>query len=111
MRCVYCTHKAGWWRRTCSLCEKLLHVLELQRDSDFVTLMAAFVETGASVEHIELFMTADPRKEGALRDRIAATMTNELLGAFGQTARQSPADVKRIRERGNWIALGERPRE
>jgi hypothetical protein len=38
-------------------------------------------------------------------------MTNDLMAAFGQATRQSAADVKRIRERGNWMGLDQRPRE
>jgi hypothetical protein len=74
-------------------------------------MMTALAQTGASLQEIECFLGADPDGRGALRDRIAADMANQLLAAFGQTTRQSPADVKRIRQRGAWVGLGERPRE
>ena len=111
MRCSYCGQRAGWWRRICTLCRQLVEISERYRGADFETIMTALAESGASGTHIEAFLAADPRGEGALRDRIAADMTNELLSALGQRGQQSPAEVKRIRERGNWTALGQRPRE
>ena len=47
----------------------------------------------------------------AVRDQIAADMTNQLLAAFGQRRRQTPEEVRRIRERGAWVALDRPPRE
>ncbi|HVM98219.1 MAG TPA: hypothetical protein VMT89_17625 [Candidatus Acidoferrales bacterium] len=88
-----------------------METVERHPGGDFAVIMAALAQTSASADHIEAFLAADPRGEGSLRDRIAADMTNDLLGAFGRTARQSPAEVKRIRERGNWTTMGQRPRE
>jgi hypothetical protein len=60
---------------------------------------------------IERFPDADPSGHGSVRDQIAADMTNQLLEALGQRARQSAAAVKRVRERGGWTALDRRPRD
>lgn len=67
--------------------------------------------TGAPSDKIERFLAADPKGDGTVRDHIAADMTNELMQALGNDTRQSGADVKRIRERGNWVNLDRRPTE
>ena len=66
--------------------------------------------SGASRPQVEAFLTADPDGRGCARDRIAADMTNELMNALGQTGRQSAADVKRARERGQWVGYDQPPR-
>jgi hypothetical protein len=70
-----------------------------------------FIETGLPREKIEAFLAADPHGEGSVKDRILADMSTELLGAMGVSAPQSAQDVKRLRERGTWRGLGERPKE
>ena len=74
-------------------------------------IMEVFVRTGVGREKIEAFLNADPHGRGSVRDQIAADMTNELMQALGRRQRQSVDDVKRIRERGNWVGLHHRPRE
>ena len=73
--------------------------------------MELFIATGARRQKIERFLSADPDGTGAIHDRIAADMANQLLEAFGQRGRQTPSDVKRLRKRGAWSALDRRPRE
>ena len=111
MRCRYCLESAGWWRSRCGTCRRLLEVYLVHRGADMKSLLALLAGTGASGDHIERFLAADPDGRGSVRDQIAADMTNELLGALGQRARQSVADVKRIRARGGWVGLDRRPRE
>ncbi len=74
-------------------------------------MMDLFIASGAPRGKIEKFLAADLEGAGAVRDQIAANMTNELLQALGQSGRQTPRDVERIRQRGGWTALGRRPRE
>jgi hypothetical protein len=76
-----------------------------------VAMMECFIATGAAREKVERFLESDPDGGGPIRDRIAADMTNQLLDAFGQRARQTPGEVKRIRERGGWRNLDQPPRE
>jgi len=75
------------------------------------TIMVRFLATGVSRSKIEKFLDADWHGTGSARDQIAADMTNQLMAALGQRQRQSPHDVKRIRERGRWIHLDRRPPE
>ncbi len=111
MRCRYCLEPAGWWRRRCRACRRLLQVFRAARGTDLATLLELWLATGATREKIERFLDADPQGEGSVRDQIAADRTNELLAALGQRGRQSVADVKRARERGTWTTLDRRPRE
>jgi len=75
------------------------------------TLLERFIATGTARSKLEKFLDGDPTGAGTVRDQIAADMTNELMRALGQRARQTAGDVKRIRERGNWVHLDQRPRE
>jgi hypothetical protein len=75
-------------------------------------LLAAFEATGIDRAHIERFLEAEPSKDGAsIRDQIAADMSNQLLEALGQPPEQSGAEVKKIRERGQWRSYDQRPPE
>ncbi len=74
-------------------------------------MMQLLVDTGIATEKIERFLEADPNGSGSIRDQIAADMTNDLMQALGNDTRQTAADVKRLRERGNWSSLDRRPTE
>ena len=73
--------------------------------------MELFLATRVTRSKIEHFLEADPDGGGTIRDHIAASMTNDLMSALGSDVRQTAADVKRIRERGNWVNLDRRPTE
>jgi len=73
-------------------------------------LLDAFGATGVDPDKIRRFLEGEPdRAGGSIRDRIAADMTNELLGALGQAGRQSGEEVKRLRQRGLWKTFDQRP--
>lgn len=73
-------------------------------------LLAAFLASGVDRSKIERFLAAEPeRGRGTVRDLIAADMSNQLLDALGQSAGQSGADAKRLRERGTWRTYDRRP--
>ncbi len=81
------------------------------RGADAGTLMELFIGTGAPRDKVERFLDAERPGGGTVRDQIAADMTNQLLHALGQRRRQTADGVKRIRERGTWVGLDQRPRE
>jgi len=112
MKCSYCQEQAGWFTRVCQDCRRLLAIYEAHKGQiGLLQFLDLFIETGLSREKIEAFLAADPRGEGRIKDRILADMSTELLGAMGVNAQQSAQDVKRLRERGTWRGLGERPKE
>jgi hypothetical protein len=86
-------------------------VFTAHRGTDIGTLMDLFIATGVSRDKVEKFLGADGTAGGSVRDQIAADMANQLLQALGQRARQTAGSVRRIRERGNWVGLDQRPRE
>ena len=111
MRCRICTQPARWWRRRCDDCRRLVEVFVAHRGADMATMMELFIASGTPREKVEKLLLADLDGAGSVRDQIAADMTNDLLSAFGQTRRQTPREVERIRQRGGWMTLDRRPPE
>jgi hypothetical protein len=111
MRCQICAQRARWWRRRCDECSRLAAVFAAHRGADMGTMMELFIASHEPPDKVERFLLADIDGGGAVRDQIAADMTNDLLRAFGHTAQQTPRQVERIRARGTWMTLGRRPPE
>jgi hypothetical protein len=74
-------------------------------------VLDGLLATGAPQGKIERFLDADVDGTGVVRDRMAADMTNHLMSALGHKQRHTAETVRRIRERGNWVVLGQRPRQ
>ena len=69
------------------------------------------IETGLPREKIEAFMNADPDGSGSIKDQITADMSTKLLGAMGIRVQQTAQDVKRLRRKGVWHRMDEKPEE
>ena len=112
MKCSYCREQAGWFTTVCADCKRLLVLYETHKGQlGLLQLLDLFIEAGLPREKIEAFLAADPHGEGSIKDRILADMSTELLGAMGVRAQQSAEGVKRLREKGAWQGMGERPKE
>lgn len=112
MPCGYCHERAGWFTRVCGDCQRLLTIYAAhQGQIGLLQFLDLFIATGLSREKIETFLTADPRGKGSVKDRILADMSTQLLGAMGVRAPQSAHEVKRLREKGTWRGMGDRPKE
>jgi hypothetical protein len=110
MRCRLCGGSAGWWHRRCATCRRLWAAWIEEGPNGMRRLLSALRATGATPDHIERFLDAEPsRGAGTIRDLMAATMTNQLLDALGQRPTQSGSDAKRLRERGAWRDYDRRP--
>ena len=110
MRCRMCREPAGWFRRRCQLCSSLLQVYEQNRGTPLQVLLPLFAAAGGTPEQVQAFLAADPDGGGAIGDRIAADMANQLFAAFGGTDGVHTAeDVRRLRARGAWTSYGEPP--
>lgn len=111
MKCRYCQERAGWFTKICAGCRRLLDIYEAHKGQiGPVQFLDLFIETGLSREKIEAFLNADPHGDGSIKDRIIADMSTQLLGAMGINAQQRADDVKRLREKGEWQHLSERPK-
>jgi hypothetical protein len=88
-----------------------VEVFVAHRGADMATMMELFIASGTPREKVEKLLLADLDGAGSVRDQIAADMANDLLSAFGQTRRQTPREVERIRQRGGWMTLDRRPPE
>lgn len=110
MRCRLCRRPAGLLRRRCRTCLALWAVYESNLGAPLHYLLPLLAATGAGDDHLRDFLAADPDGQGALEDRIAAAMTNQLFESFGGTqGRQTADDVRRLRRRGTWRSYGEPP--
>jgi hypothetical protein len=100
MRCVSCQKSSGWLKRRCAECATVLALYE-QRGSDLglLQLLTLFEAYGIPRAKIEAAFAKDPDGRGALRDRMAADMTNRVLADLGIGSCQTAADVKRLRNR------------
>jgi len=112
MKCRYCRERAGWFTQVCGGCQRLLAIYGAHKgQAGLLQFLDLFIDTGLPREKIEAFLNADPHGEGSIKDRITADMSTQLLGVMGVGVRQSAQDVKRLREKGAWRGMGERPKE
>ena len=98
-RCDYCKEPAGFLAKTCRDCKKLLgKVEELRGRVGYGEFLDGLEQTGVMPQKIMNFLTADPHGRGCIQDQVTAEMANELLSVMGINERQSPEDVRRIRD-------------
>jgi len=110
MRCRYCAEYVGLFRRCCADCRTLLEVYERHRDDIALSeLLDRFIATGVARPKIEAVLERDPDGTGSVRDRVTADMSNRLLAAMGVPAKQTAADVRKLREQGGGTASTARP--
>jgi hypothetical protein len=97
--CVYCGERAGIFSRVCADCKKLLaRVRELRGKVGYGEFLDGLEQTGVDKEKIFTFLKADPDGTGSIQDQVTAEMTSELMKVMGISGRQTPQDVKRIRD-------------
>ena len=82
----------------CGDCKKLLaRVEELRGKVGYGEFLDGLKNTGVAQEKIMIFLKADPDGHGSVQDRVTAAMTTELMKVMGIQGRQTPEEVKRIR--------------
>jgi hypothetical protein len=110
MRCRCCDDHAGFLRRLCGDCARLLAIFERHRtEVSFGQLLDLFIATGVGRAKIEAVLESDLEGKGLLRDRVTADMANRLLAAMGMTPKETARDVRRVREQGAVGASTTRP--
>ncbi|MGD1026745.1 hypothetical protein [Candidatus Binatus soli] len=118
MRCVYCSKRAGLIRRVCTLCAKVVAIVDRAGgEVGLAGLVDIFVEEGLTREQVDAVLDTQVGVEPTIRDRLTASMTNHLMRNLGMPGRQSPEDVRKVRTAmrngggaGTW-AGGEEPPE
>lgn len=116
MRCLYCRERAGLLRRVCSVCAKVVAVIERAGGEVGIGgLVDIFAAEGLAREQVDRVLDAELGGNPTLRDRLTANMANVLMRNLGMPGRQTPEDVRRIRlaassgqGEGVWMA-GEKP--
>ncbi|HWP56285.1 MAG TPA: hypothetical protein VNL14_00190 [Candidatus Acidoferrales bacterium] len=98
-RCAYCRGRAKLWSRICADCKKLLAKFEeLRGRVGYGQFLDELERTGVAKEKILLFLEADPEGKGSIQDQVTAEMASELMRVMGLKGKQSPEEVKKIRE-------------
>lgn len=118
MRCTYCHERAGFLRRACVPCAKVVAIVDRAGgDVGLAGLVDIFIEEGLTREQVDVVLDAQVGAEPTIRDRLTSNLTNVLMRNLGMPGRQSPEDVKRVRTSirtgggaGTWVG-GEEPPE
>jgi hypothetical protein len=116
MRCVYCTERAGFLRRVCSPCAKVVAIVDRAGgEVGLAGLVDIFVAEGLTREQVDVVLDAQVGDAPTIRDRLTSNMTNVLMRNLGMPGRQSPEDVMKVRTAmrsgggaGTWVG-GEEP--
>ena len=99
MRCLYCQTKAGFFKRLCPDCLRLVAVVRgLPPSFGYRELLDRLLETGVTTEKIERFLDTDTDGSGSVNDQITARMTNEVMAGLGQPSHMAAPEVKKVRE-------------
>jgi hypothetical protein len=116
MRCVYCHERAGLFRRICVVCSKVIAIVDKAGgDIGLAGLVDVFTAEGLTREQVDRVLDAPVDGGPTIRDRLTSQMANVLMRNLGMPGRQSPEDVRRVREAmragagaGTWSG-GEKP--
>lgn len=107
MKCIYCQEKAGFFKRICPDCLKLVALLkEAPSSFGYRELLDHLLATDVPTEKIEKFLDSDVDGQGSINDQITARMTNEVMASLGQPSHMTATDVKKVRQD---IAEGKSP--
>lgn len=103
-------------RRICPTCAKVVEIVDRAAGHvGLATIVDIFKAEGLTREQVDCVLDAKLGSTPTLRDRMTSETANALMRGLGMPGRQSPEDVKKIREsmqsgagEGTWSA-GEKP--
>ncbi|HUY28650.1 MAG TPA: hypothetical protein VMV27_14665 [Candidatus Binataceae bacterium] len=99
MRCIYCRNRAGFIRKVCPCCAKVIIVVErCGGEVGIAGLVDLFIAEGLEREQVDAVLDAKIGSAPTIRDRLTSNLTNALMQGLGMPGRQSPEDVQRVRE-------------
>lgn len=116
MRCLYCRLRAGLLRRVCPVCARVVAIIERTGgEVGLAGMVDLFAAEGLTRAQVDRVLDAQVGDQPTLRDRMTSDMTNFLMRGLGMPGRQSPDDVRRVRQtmradggEGTWRS-GEKP--
>jgi hypothetical protein len=76
----------------------LARVDELRGRVGYGEFLDGLERTGVRKDKIVRFLKADPDGKGSIQDQVTAEMTTELMKVMGIAGRQTPGEVKKIRD-------------
>jgi len=86
-------------RRTCPTCAKVIQIVEKSAGHvGFQTLVDIFKAEGLTQRQVDTVLDAHVGRAPTIRDSLTSQMTNALMRGLGMPGRQSPEDVRRVRE-------------
>ena len=89
-------------RRTCSTCARVIEIVDKSSGAvGFQTLVDIFKAEGLTQAQVDIVLDAHVGRGPTIRDRLTSQMTNALMRGLGMPGRQSPDDVRRVRESMN----------
>jgi hypothetical protein len=99
MRCNYCRKRSGLLRRVCPACAKVVAIVERSGgEIGIASLVDLFIAEGLEREQVEIVLDAQVGAAPTIRDRLTSNLTNALMQGLGMPGRQTPDDVRRVRE-------------
>lgn len=86
-------------RRICPICAKVVEIVDRAAGHvGLATMVDLFKAEGLSREQVDCVLDAKVGSAPTLRDRLTSETANALMRGLGMPGRQSPEDVKKIRE-------------
>jgi hypothetical protein len=101
MKCVYCETKAGFFKRVCADCGRLVDTVRALHEKGafgYRELLDTLIATGVDSQRIEKFLDADVDGRGSVNDQVTARMTNQIMESLGTPSRMTGKDVKQVRK-------------
>ncbi len=103
-------------RRVCLTCTKVIQIVgRAAGHVGLATMVDLFKAEGLTQEQVDCVLDSQVGSSPTIRDRLTSETTNALMRGLGMPGRQSPEDVKKIREAmesgtgdGTWSA-GQKP--
>lgn len=98
MKCEFCRKRAGFLSRVCSVCAKVVAIVERTAGQvGLAQLVDIFAAEGLTREQVDQVLDAENGGRPTIRDRLTSNMVNTLMRGLGMPGRQSPGDVRRVR--------------
>ncbi len=99
MKCIYCEESAGFFKKLCKQCQKLVDVMrQAPKSFGYREMLDQLLSTDVPSEKIERFLDKDINGRGSLNDQLTARMTNEVMTSLGQPSHMTAGSVKQVKK-------------